>query len=127
LKGHMKKRILIVDDTETVLMFEKMMLAGEYDVRVAKTGKEALRSVAESRPDIILLDIVMPEMDGISTCRQLKNDVATKDIPVIIVTTKGETEKVEAAFTAGCNDYLTKPINRLNLLEKINEFLGQRG
>jgi CheY-like chemotaxis protein len=123
----MKKRILIVDDTETVLMFEKMMLAGEYDVRVAKTGKEALRSVTETRPDIILLDIVMPEMDGISTCRQLKSDTATKDIPVIIVTTKGETEKVEAAFTAGCNDYLTKPINRLNLLEKINEFLGQRG
>ncbi len=122
----MKKRILIVDDTETVLMFEKMMLAGEYDVRVAKTGKEALRSVAESRPDIVLLDIVMPEMDGISTCRQLKSDPATREIPVIIVTTKGETEKVEAAFTAGCNDYLTKPINRLNLLEKINEFLGQR-
>jgi len=122
----MKKRILIVDDTETVLMFEKMMLVGEYDVRIAKTGKEALRSVADSRPDIILLDIVMPEMDGISTCRQLKSDAATKDIPVIIVTTKGETEKVEEAFTAGCNDYLTKPINRLNLLEKINEFLGQR-
>jgi CheY-like chemotaxis protein len=122
----MKKRILIVDDTETVLMFEKMMLAGEYDVRVAKTGKEALRSVAESRPDIVLLDIVMPEMDGITTCRQLKSDPATREIPVIIVTTKGETEKVEAAFTAGCNDYLTKPINRLNLLEKINEFLGQR-
>lgn len=120
----MKKRILLVDDTDTVLMFEKMMLARDFEVGVAKNGKEALASIASSRPDVILLDIVMPEMDGIATCRQLKSDAATKDIPVIIVTTKGEPERVAAAFSAGCNDYLTKPINRVSLLEKIHEFLG---
>ncbi len=120
----MKKRILLVDDTDTVLMFEKMMLAREYDVCVAKNGKEALASIEKSRPDMILLDIVMPEMDGIATCQQLKANPATKEIPVVIVTTKGEPDRVSAAFSAGCNDYLTKPINRVNLLEKIHEFLG---
>lgn len=120
----MKKRILLVDDTETVLMFEKMMLARDYEVVIAKNGRQAIEKVSELRPDIILLDIMMPEMDGIATCGKLKSDPSTRDIPIVIVTTKGEAEKVEAAFTAGCNDYLTKPLDRLALLEKVRGFIG---
>ncbi len=124
MSANANKRILLVDDTETVLMFEKLMLQRTgYEIATAKNGKAALTSIAERRPSLVVLDIVMPEMDGIETCRRIKNDPVTRDIPVIMVTTKGEPERVEEAFVAGCNDYLTKPIDRIELLGKIRSFL----
>ncbi len=121
----MTKRIMLVDDTETVLMFEKIMLSGHgYEVVTAKNGADALEKVASRPPDLILLDIQMPEMDGIETCRNLKNNPKTQTIPVVMVTTKGTPEKVEAAFMAGCNDYLTKPVDKLEFLTKVKSFLG---
>lgn len=119
-----KKKILLVDDTETVLMFEKLMLAGlDFEIHIARNGLEALARVADRRPDLILLDIVMPGLDGIETCRRLKADPVTREIPVIMVTTKGEPERVEQAFVAGCDDYLTKPLDRLQLLAKVRSFV----
>ena len=121
----MRKKILLVDDTMTVLMSEKMMLAGQgFQITTAGNGVEALAALEKERPDLILLDIVMPEMDGIEVCRQIKGNPDTVGIPVIMVTTKGEQEKVEASFEAGCNDYVTKPIDKLQLLTKIRNFVS---
>lgn len=120
----MGKKILLVDDTETVLMFEKMMLAGNgYEFLLARDGAHALEQVEKCRPDIILLDIMMPEIDGIEVCQRLKDNPKTRDIPIIMVTTKGQPELVEKAFLAECNDYLTKPLDKLELLTKIKNFL----
>ena len=120
----MNKSILIVDDTETVLLFTKTLLKGTGAVlRTAKNGRQALDSVKASRPDLILLDIMMPELNGIETCRLLKNDSATQGIPVIMVTTKGEANMVEQAYQAGCDDFVTKPINKTELLNKVSTYL----
>ena len=120
----MPKKILLVDDTETVLMLEKMMLSGTgCEIELAHNGEEALEKAPQYMPDLIFLDIMMPGMNGIDVCRHLKNDESTKDIPVIMVTTKGEPERVEEAFIAGCDDYLTKPVNKIELLAKVKTHL----
>ncbi len=121
----MSKAILLVDDTETVLLFEKMMLKSEgFRLRTAKNGVQALESVQDEAPDLILLDIMMPELDGVETCRRLKSDPATQAIPVVMVTTKGEPEMVERAFEAGCDDYVTKPLDKMELVSKVSTYLG---
>jgi two-component system, OmpR family, alkaline phosphatase synthesis response regulator PhoP len=121
----MSRRILLVDDTETVLMFEKMMLKSTgHNIETAVNGQKAIEAVAKSRPDLILLDIMMPELNGIEACRHLKSDRATKDIPIVMVTTKGEPEMVEQAFEAGCNDFITKPVDKMELLGKVKTYLG---
>ena len=120
----MKRKVLIVDDTKTVIMSEKMMLTGQgYDVEVAEDGQEAIDKVSTFRPDAILMDIMMPRLNGIEAYQKLKSNPETKDIPIIMVTTKGERNKVEAAFAAGCNDYVTKPINKLQLLTKLRNVM----
>ena len=121
----MKKLILIVEDTKTIVMVEKMMLSGHgYEIKIAENGSKGLEMAKTVAPDIILLDVVMPEMDGIEMCRRLRQDKTTADIPVIMVTTRGEPEEVEEAFLAGCNDYVTKPIDKLELLEKIEKYIS---
>ena len=120
----MKKKILLVDDTETVLMTEKLMLAGQnYEISVARNGQDALDTISDAPPDLVLLDVVMPVLNGIDTCRQLKDNPHTAKIPVLIVTTKGEPENVEKAMLAGCDDFLTKPFDKMELLDKISAHL----
>jgi CheY-like chemotaxis protein len=119
-----KKHILIVEDTKTIVMVEKMMLAGRgFSIDTASNGVEGLEKAKSKRPDLILADIMMPKMDGIEMCRCIKADPELKDIPIVMVTTKGEPEKVEQAFLAGCSDYLTKPIDKLELVKKVDKFL----
>ena len=120
----MKKKILLVDDTETVLMTEKLMLAGQnFDVSVARNGLDALERISSEPPDLVLLDVVMPILNGIETCKKLKDNPDTAGIPVLIVTTKGEPENVEKAMLAGCDDFLTKPFDKVDLLDKIRTHL----
>jgi len=121
----MNLKILLVDDQQTVIAVEKMLLK-ELGVEflVARNGKEALEQAKAHQPNLIVLDIMMPEMDGIEACQILKSDDDTKDIPVVMVTTKGNPEKVEAAFQAGCNDFITKPIKKVEFMEKIKMHLN---
>ena len=120
----MTKRILIVEDTKTIVMVEKMMLAGRgLTIDIASNGEEGLAKAKANKPDLVLADIMMPKMDGIEMCRQIKNDPELADVPVVMVTTKGEPEKVEQAFLAGCSDYLTKPIDKLELVKKVERFI----
>jgi len=120
-----KKKILLVDDSKTVLFVERTALRGSpYEVVTAANGEECLAQVAADRPDLILLDLVMPVMDGFETCRKLRSNPATREIPIVIVTTRGEAENVAAGRESGCSAYLTKPINNAELLAKIRELLG---
>lgn len=120
----MASRILIVDDTETMRLYEHMLLSGQgYELDMAENGLDALEKIKANRPDLVLLDIMMPQMNGIECCRQIKSDDETREIKVVMVTTKSEYEKVKEAFAAGCDDYVTKPINRVELLSKLKELL----
>jgi len=121
----MTKKVLLVDDTETVLFFEKTMLKGSgFTLRTAKDGEAAIEEVKRDPPDLILMDIMMPVLDGIAACRHLKADPKTRNIPIVIVTTKSEPQLVEDAFAAGCDDYITKPIDRTELLAKVQTLIA---
>ena len=121
-----RKKILLVDDAETILMMERMILnkAG-YELITAKDGQEAVTKASAERPDLILMDVVMPKMNGFEACKQLRSQDATKAIPIIMVTTRGEAESVESGFQSGCSDYITKPINGLEVLSKVKSVLGE--
>jgi DNA-binding response OmpR family regulator len=121
-----RKKILLVDDSSTVLLMEKMILSkSEYDVVTARDGLEGVEKARNERPDLILMDVVMPRMDGFEAVRKLREDESTKAIPVIMVTTRGELQSVETGYASGCSDYVTKPINGLELLTKVRSCLGQ--
>jgi CheY-like chemotaxis protein len=120
-----KKKILLVDDSSTTLMMERMILnKGPYELVTAKDGEEAIEKAASEKPDLILLDIVMPNMDGFEACRRLRESEETREIPIIMVTTRGEAENVEQGYELGCNDYVTKPINSLELMTKVKNLLS---
>jgi CheY-like chemotaxis protein len=120
----MKKKILLVDDSSTVLLMEKMILAkGPYEVVTARDGVEGVAKAKSEQPDVILLDVMMPNLDGLSACAAIRADEATAHIPIVMVTTRGEEHNIETAFRNGCNDYVTKPINGLELLTKLHNIL----
>ena len=118
----MNTKILIVDDTRTI-RFQLRRLLSRYDFEVdeATDGVEALQKIREKKPDIVLMDIMMPNMDGIECCRHIKTDPKIRDVKVIMVTTKGEYEKFQAAFRAHCDDFLNKPVQEMELLGKLEE------
>lgn len=120
-----RKKVLIVDDAKTVLLVEQMMLkdAG-YDVVMAHDGEEALAAASREHPDLIVLDVIMPRMNGFETCRRLREREETKRVPIIMVTTHGKALNVEIGFRAGCTDYLTKPFNAAQLLTTVRHHLG---
>jgi len=121
-----RKKILLVDDSSTVLLMERMILSkSQYDVVTAKDGVEGVEKAVAEKPDLILMDVVMPRMDGFEACRKLREQDDTKAIPVIMVSTRGELASVETGYAAGCNEYVTKPINGLELLAKVRSCLGQ--
>jgi CheY-like chemotaxis protein len=121
-----KKTILLVDDSNTALMIEKMLLGkASYDVITARNGQEAVQKAIAAQPDLILMDVVMPTMTGVQACRVLRAHEATRATPIILVTTRGEREAVEEGFASGCSDYVTKPIDGLELLSKLRDHLGQ--
>jgi len=121
----MKKKVLLVDDSTTVLMMEKMILAkGPYQIITARDGREAIEMARREQPDIVLLDVVMPNLDGLSACAAIRQQPETAHIPIVMVTTRGEEANVETAFRNGCTDYVTKPINGIELLTKMNNILG---
>lgn len=121
-----RKKILLVDDSSTTLMMEKMILSkGVFDVITATNGEEAVEKAIQERPDLILLDIVMPVMDGFEACRKLREDEETSETPIIMVTTRGEVQNIEQGYALGCDDYVTKPINGLELMTKIKSLLSE--
>ena len=120
-----KRRILLVDDTETILLFLKTILAGrDFHFLTARNGAEAIEVARSDRPDLILLDVMMPVMDGFEACRRIKGDPDLKSTPVVIVTTKSEAANSERLRIAGADDYVLKPIKKLELVDKIERLLN---
>ncbi len=123
----MSKKILLVDDSATVLMMERMILASEgVELHVAKNGLEAQQKAKQERPDLILMDVVMPNVDGLQACKAIRSDPETHEIPIIMVTTRGEHTNMEEGYKNGCNEYITKPINSAELLRMVRHYLGSR-
>lgn len=121
-----RKKILLVDDSNTALMLEKMILNnGQYDLVTAKDGQDGVEKALAEKPDLILMDIMMPRLDGMAAAKRIRENQNTKSIPIIMVTTRSEAENMETSFRNGCTDYVTKPINNAELLAKVKNALGE--
>ncbi len=117
-------KILLVDDTRFFLEVEKSLLAvSPVQILTAADGEEALQIIRAEHPDIIIMDIVMPKLDGKKCCAAVKADPDLCSIPVIMVTTSDKLEDIRACFDAGCDDFITKPLDRKRFLEKVRRFL----
>ncbi|MDV7144233.1 diguanylate cyclase [Tropicimonas sp. TH_r6] len=124
----MPGRILVVDDVATNRIILKVKLASAaYEVLQAGGGVEALKMAQRDRPDLILLDIAMPDLDGLEVCRRLKADRRTAEIPVIMVTALDDAASKIAALEAGAEDFLSKPLDDLGLLARVRSLLRARG
>ena len=116
-------RILVVDDTpQNVRLLEAILIPRGYAVATASSGQQALDRVAEQLPDIVLLDIMMPGMDGHEVCRRLRADPATALLPVVMVTASGDQNKVKA-LESGADDFIPKPVNQTELLARVRSLL----
>lgn len=120
-------RVLVVDDDEqNVELLEAYLSEAGYQVLSALDGASAIEKVAAEEPDIILLDIMMPDISGYEVCRRLKGDPNTAGIPVLMVTALGALADIEKGIEAGTDDFLTKPVNRLELLARVRSLMRVR-
>jgi len=125
MENQIKYKILIVDDIpKNIELAANILSTKNYNITFAKSGPAALQKVKAIDFDLILLDVMMPEMDGFEVCEKLKNDPATKNIPVIFLTAKTETENIVRGFELGAVDYVTKPFNTDELLARVNTHVG---
>lgn len=119
------KRILVVDDEkELVKAIQIRLTASNYEVLVAYDGVEGLEKAQKEKPDLILLDILMPNMDGFETLAKLRENDQTKSIPVLMLTAKSQLEDVTKAHSLGALDYIVKPFDYISMLTKIRKALG---
>lgn len=125
----MEQKILLVDDSSTTLLMEEMLFRQHtnYELVLARNGEEAVQTAIAETPSLVLMDVIMPKMDGFAACREMRKHTSLKRVPIIMVTSRGESCNVEEGFESGCNDYVTKPINGAELVELVNGYLiGQR-
>ena len=121
-----KKTIMVVDDTIEIVTLLKLILEREgYLVQSAYRGKEVFKLLEEQKPDLIILDVMMPQMDGFEVLTRLKGNPATASIPVILLTVKGQPEDVREGYQLGAAYYLTKPLSAPELLTGINSLLSK--
>jgi DNA-binding response OmpR family regulator len=120
-----KKKILLVDDEEDIIKMNKLRLSElGFDVISASSGEEAIKKAGSEKPDLILLDVMMPGMDGIQTLTALKNNPETSSVPVLMLSGTGEKIAQNKAMLGGAVDYIMKPFNSEMLLEAIKKHLG---
>ena len=117
-------QIMVVDDNEQNLELLQAYLEDlDCDIVAATNGPEALEIIAKEAPDIILLDVMMPKMSGFEVCRRLKSDTATANIPIIMVTALNELGDIERGIDSGSDDFVSKPVNKLELLTRVRTML----
>jgi len=122
-----KSAILVVDDIEANAELLRAHLANpDWEIRIALSGTAALAEIARAEPDIVLLDIMMPDISGYEVCRRLKTDERLRDVPIIMVTALTEVEDVQKAVEAGTDDFLSKPVNRVELVTRVKSLLKMR-
>ena len=122
----MTKKILVVDDAEDFLALVSATLDADtrYSLFLARNGEEALEICGRERPDLLFLDILMPDMDGYEVCRSLRKDSSTADIRIIMLTSLGRDIDRRKAMEVGADEYMTKPFSPTALLERVEQFLG---
>ena len=119
-----KNRILIVDDNQANCeLLEAHLLGLECELGFAADGQEAMDKVSSFQPDLILLDVMMPKLSGFEVCKQIKGNEKTRGIMVLMVTALNELGDIERAVEAGTNDFLSKPVNRIELLKRVENML----
>jgi len=124
---HKPPRILIVDDNETNRDILRSRLGPQgYELLEAADGEEALAAARQHHPDLILLDVMMPKMDGIEACRQIKADASLPFMPVVLVTAKSDSKDVVAGLEAGADEYLTKPLDQSALVARVKSMLRMK-
>jgi len=121
------KKILLVDDSSTARLVTRLIFSqkSNYVLLSAVDGKDAVERAHAEKPDLILMDVMMPRMTGLEACRVLKQDKETCKIPVILLTTRSEEQYVQEGYESGCSDYLTKPVNDTELLDLLKAYLGE--
>jgi len=119
-----KRKILIVDDEPNVRRLVRTILSKDFIVLEAEDGKQAIDITCTQKPDLILMDIMMPRVDGYTACSAIKNDPTTKSIPVLMLTAVGFELNVKLSQQMGADAYITKPFNSQALLDKIAQFLA---
>ena len=119
-----KNRILIVDDNQANCELLEAYLDGiACETAIAQDGQQALEMVPEFQPDLILLDVMMPKLSGFEVCQKLKSEPATSRIMILMVTALNELGDIERAVDAGTNDFLSKPVNRVELIKRVENML----
>lgn len=120
------KKILLVDDSTTSRLMHRMLISQRtgHTVICATDGGEALRLISIDKPDLILMDVMMPGIDGLEVCRRLRKEERTRAVPVILLTFKTDPESVKLGFDSGCNEYLKKPVEEEQLLLALNRYLS---
>jgi DNA-binding response OmpR family regulator len=122
-----KERILVVDDEEDILELVRFNLAREgYDLVCTMSGEEALEIARKEHPDLLVLDLMLPGIDGLEVAKILKNDVKTKDIPIIMLTAKGEEADIVTGLELGADDYVTKPFSPRVLVARVRAALRRK-
>ena len=123
----MTSTILIADDNPTnVELLEAYLNGMDCQIVVAVDGRDALEKIAQHHPDLILLDIMMPKLSGFEVCEQVKSDPTTQDTMILMVTALNELGDIERAVAAGCDDFLSKPVNKLELIKRVENMLKLR-
>ncbi|MBJ6723189.1 response regulator [Geomesophilobacter sediminis] len=122
-----RKKVLLVDDVEPFLEMEKALFnEDEFEIRLARDGYDCLRSIMESRPELIFMDLFMPRMGGLECCRIIKADRDLKTIPVVMVTASGYESDYESCREAGCDEVMPKPVTRYQVQAMARRMLGLR-
>jgi len=121
----MAKRILVAEDEPNILLsLDFLLRTAGHDVSLARDGEEALRKLHEARPDLIVLDIMLPRVNGFEICRRIREDPALRETKVLMLTARGRQTEVARGLEAGANAYMTKPFATKELLRAVTELLG---
>lgn len=121
-----RQKILIVEDEESLLKLESILLTSKgYEVRGVTSGQAALDALQEDPPDLVLLDIMLPEIDGFEVCRRIKENAGTSHIPVIMLTAKKSRDDMARGENAGADWYITKPFKSAMVIQTIQRFLAR--
>lgn len=121
----MAPSVLVVDDEPNiVLSLEFLLRQVGYDVRVARDGEQALDSIAQAKPGLVLLDVMMPKRDGYDVCQTIRANPDWADVRIIMLTAKGRDVEREKGLALGADEYITKPFSTRDVVEKVRQFLG---